>query len=108
MPRRKTGDGCGLLLQKPDAFFQKVAAKHDWHLSQNYAVGMIFLNQNEELAEAARTVLNEELEREMLSVLGWREVPVDESVLGDLAKSGVPQIEQVFVNAQSGWGCARC
>ncbi len=99
----KTGDGCGLLLQKPDSFFQKVANQNNWQLSSNYAVGMIFLNQSTDLAEKARSILNEELEKEMLEVLGWREVPTDSSVLGELAKSGVPKIEQVFVNAPNGW-----
>ncbi len=55
------------------------------------------------MRKAAREVLNEELEKETLSVVGWREVPVDHSVLGELALTGVPQIEQVFVNAPAGW-----
>ncbi|MFT6899438.1 MAG: glutamate synthase (NADPH/NADH) large chain, partial [Paraglaciecola sp.] len=99
----KTGDGCGLLLQKPDAFFKTVATENGWKLSKKYGIGMIFLNQDETLAAQARAVLNEELERETLSVAGWRVVPTDHSVLGDLAASGVPQIEQVFVNAPPGW-----
>ena len=99
----KTGDGCGLLLQKPDAFFQAIAEENGWKLSKKYAVGMIFLSQNAELAQAAREVLNEELEKETLNVVGWREVPVNPDVLGELALTGVPQIEQVFVNAPAGW-----
>ncbi|BFT31297.1 glutamate synthase large subunit [Alteromonas sp. D210916BOD_24] len=99
----KTGDGCGLLLQKPDAFFHAIAEENGWKLSKKYGVGMIFLSQDPELAQKARNVLNEELEKETLSVVGWREVPVDHSVLGELALTGVPQIEQVFVNAPAGW-----
>ncbi|MDC8832554.1 glutamate synthase large subunit [Alteromonas gilva] len=99
----KTGDGCGLLLQKPDAFFRLIAEQHGWNLSKKYAVGMIFLNQDEKLAQAARDVVNEELEKETLEVVGWREVPVNHDVLGELALTGVPQIEQVFVNAPPGW-----
>ena len=99
----KTGDGCGLLLQKPDAFFHTIAAENGWKLSKKYGVGMIFLSQDQALAQTAREVLNEELEKETLSVVGWREVPVDRSVLGELALTGVPQIEQVFVNAPAGW-----
>ncbi|MET1218527.1 MAG: glutamate synthase large subunit [Glaciecola sp.] len=99
----KTGDGCGLLIAKPDTFFQAVAAENGWRLAQNYAVGMVFLSQDPVLAEQARSVLNEELAKETLNVLGWREVPVDKSVLGDLALTGVPQIEQVFVNPPNGW-----
>jgi glutamate synthase (NADPH/NADH) large chain len=99
----KTGDGCGLLLQKPDSFFKKVAEGQGWSLNKNYAVGMIFLSQDPIKAEASRKILNEELQKEMLSILGWRLVPVNPDVLGDLAKTGVPQIEQVFINAPSGW-----
>ncbi len=99
----KTGDGCGLLLQKPDAFFQAIARENDWKLSKKYGVGMIFLSRDEEKAQIARDILNEELEKETLGVVGWRQVPVDHSVLGELALTGVPQIEQVFVNAPPGW-----
>jgi glutamate synthase (NADPH/NADH) large chain len=98
-----TGDGCGLLLQKPDAFFQEIAQENGWKLGKKYGVGMIFLNQDEEKAEIARQALNEELTKETLAVVGWRKVPVDHSVLGKLAAEGVPQIEQVFVNAPPGW-----
>ena len=99
----KTGDGCGLLLSKPDTLFQSVAAEKGWKLASVYAVGMVFLSQDSELAQQGRDILVEEIEREMLVVLGWREVPVDHSVLGELAKTGVPQIEQLFVNAPNGW-----
>ena len=99
----KTGDGCGLLLQKPDSFFTEIARENSWKLSKEYGVGMIFLNQDEELAKRGREVLSEELLKETLTVVGWRVVPTDHSVLGDLAASGVPQIEQVFVNAPPGW-----
>ena len=99
----KTGDGCGLLLAKPDDFFRGIAEYKGWRLNNSYAVGMVFLNQDPILAEAARTVINEELEKETFDVVGWREVPVDKSVLGELALTGVPQIEQVFINAPNGW-----
>ncbi|MGS2721385.1 glutamate synthase large subunit [Paraglaciecola aestuariivivens] len=99
----KTGDGCGLLMQKPDEFFTAIAEQKGWKLSKNYGVGMVFLNQDTALAHTARQILTEELEQETLAVVGWRVVPTDESILGDLAKSCVPQIEQVFVNGPAGW-----
>lgn len=99
----KTGDGCGLLLQKPDRFFQIVAEESGWRLATNYAVGMIFLSQDEGEATASRAIVEEELTEETLSVLGWREVPIDTSVLGEIALSSLPRIEQVFVNAPAGW-----
>lgn len=81
----KTGDGCGLLLQKPDRFFRMVAEERGWRLAKNYSVGMMFLNQDEELAQAARRIVEEELQNETLSVLGWREVPTNPDVLGEIA-----------------------
>ena len=89
----KTGDGCGLLMQLPDSFFRAKAEECGWKLSKKYGVGMVFLNQDPVKAQMARDVLMEELRFETLEVLGWRTVPTDESVLGDLAKTGLPQIE---------------
>ncbi|PWC13032.1 glutamate synthase large subunit [Brenneria corticis] len=99
----KTGDGCGLLLQKPDRFFRLVAEERGWRLAKNYSVGMMFLNQDEDLARAARRIVEEELQNETLSVLGWREVPTNPDVLGEIALSSLPRIEQIFVNAPAGW-----
>ncbi|MBB3102911.1 glutamate synthase large subunit [Azomonas macrocytogenes] len=95
----KTGDGCGLLLQKPDAFLRVVAREcFNAELPAQYAVGMIFLNQDPAKAEAARNSLNREIAAQGLSLVGWREVPVDSSVLGRLALENLPRIEQVFLS----------
>ncbi len=50
----KTGDGCGLLLQKPDSFFREITKELGWRLGARYAVGMIFLNNNDEKAAHAK------------------------------------------------------
>ena len=99
----KTGDGCGLLMQKPDSFFRAIASEHDWHLGKNYAVGMVFLNADPVLAQTAKDVLSEELEKETLSIQGWRVVPTDASCLGPIAKKQLPGFEQIFVSAPEGW-----
>ncbi|NOU49600.1 glutamate synthase large subunit [Pseudoalteromonas sp. JBTF-M23] len=99
----KTGDGCGLLLQKPDSFFRAIADEQQWRLGKNYAVGMLFLNTDSELANAARKVIGEELEKETLTLVGFREVPTDPSMLGPIAKAQLPIFEQVFVSAPEGW-----
>jgi len=99
----KTGDGCGLLLQKPDRFYRIVAQERGWRLAKNYAVGMIFLSQDEEEARASRRIVEEELQNETLSIVGWREVPINADVLGEIALSSLPRIEQIFVNAPAGW-----
>ncbi|MDO2946800.1 glutamate synthase large subunit [Aeromonas simiae] len=99
----KTGDGCGLLLQKPDSFFRAIAQEQGWHLGRKYAVGMLFINPDPVLAAQTRAIIEEELEKETLSLVGWRKVPIDTNVLGDIAKASLPSIEQVFVNAPPGW-----
>lgn len=99
----KTGDGCGLLLQLPEPFFRDYAAAQGWHLSKKFAVGMVFLSRDEVRAQQQRDVLAQELMRETLSVEGWREVPTDAAVLGELAKASQPRIEQVIVSAPPGW-----
>ena len=99
----KTGDGCGLLLQKPDSFFRSIAEEQQWKLGKKYAVGMIFLNPDPIQAAHSKSILEEELARETLSLIGWRVVPTDTSILGEIAASNLPNIEQVFVNAPPGW-----
>ncbi len=99
----KTGDGCGLLMQLPIKFFEAVAAENDWHLSRKFAVGMLFLNQDDKLADEAKLLLERELEKETLSVAGWRKVPVNPDVLGPIGKASLPQIYQVLINAPIGW-----
>ncbi|MFQ3267313.1 MAG: glutamate synthase (NADPH/NADH) large chain, partial [Colwellia sp.] len=99
----KTGDGCGLLLQKPDSFFRAVAADNNWKLGKKYAVGMIFLSPDPIEAALAKKVLEEELANESLTLIGWRTVPTDTSVLGEIAIGNLPKIEQVFVDAPPGW-----
>ncbi|TLX47713.1 glutamate synthase large subunit [Pseudoalteromonas phenolica] len=99
----KTGDGCGLLLQKPDSFFRAIATENGWHLGKNYAVGMLFLNADETLASQARKVINEELEKETLTLVGWRVVPTEPGMLGPIALKQLPKFEQVFVSAPEGW-----
>jgi len=97
----KTGDGCGLLLQKPDAFLRAKAQEHfNAELPGQYAVGMLFLSQDAGKAQAARERVNAEVAAQGLSLVGWREVPVDTSVLGPLALERLPRIEQVFVGGE--------
>ena len=68
----KTGDGCGLLLKKPDSFLKTAASDLGFNLSELYAVGMVFLNTDDKLAESARKQLEAELGKEGLTIAGWR------------------------------------
>ena len=99
----KTGDGCGLLIQKPEAFFRAVAEESGWHLGKKFGVGVIFLSQDPIKAARARKIIEKEIEQETLETVGWRVVPTNPDILGEIASASLPQIEQVFVNAQSGW-----
>ncbi|WP_104401255.1 glutamate synthase large subunit [Vibrio penaeicida] len=99
----KTGDGCGLLLQKPDTYLRIIAQEQGWNLGKQYAVGMVFFSQDPEKAKEAKRLINEELARETLTVVGWRDVPINTDVLGPIANASVPNIEQVFISAPAGW-----
>ena len=97
----KTGDGCGLLIQKPDLFLRAIAKEtFGVDLPGQYAVGMVFFNQDNARAEVARANMNREIEAAGLQLVGWRKVPVDTSVLGQLALERLPQIEQVFIGGE--------
>src|SRR5512147_182308 len=95
----KTGDGCGLLMKKPEGFLRAVAAELGFKLGTQFAVGMVFLNKDAKLADSARKTLVAELEKEGLKVAGWRVVPTDASACGSEALKSLPVIEQIFVNA---------
>ncbi|WP_394494087.1 glutamate synthase large subunit [Shewanella sp. ENK2] len=99
----RTGDGCGLLMSMPKDFFAAVAIENDWHLSRKFAVGMLFLSQDPVKAEASKAILEKELQRETLSVAGWRKVPVNPDVLGEIGRKSLPEIYQVLINAPVGW-----
>ena len=95
----KSGDGCGLLLRKPDSYLRAIAKENGWELTENYAVGMVFLSTNDKQATTARDILSKALTDQSLDVLGWRGVPTDSSACGEEALASMPGIEQVFVNA---------
>ncbi|HEY0634988.1 MAG TPA: glutamate synthase large subunit, partial [Gammaproteobacteria bacterium] len=102
----KTGDGCGLLLKKPDTFLRAVADEQGFSLAEQYAVGMVFLNTNEALADKARAQRHKDLMTEGLTVAGWRVVPTNPDACGAEALKTLPQFEQVFVNAPAGMDAA--
>ncbi|MCG6873124.1 MAG: glutamate synthase large subunit [Gammaproteobacteria bacterium] len=98
----KTGDGCGILLGKPDAFLRAAADEAGVRLGDAYAAGMVFLNPDPDAAARARAVLEEETTRVGLALAGWREVPVDPRACGAESLKSRPRIEQLFVNAPAG------
>ncbi|MDH5879333.1 glutamate synthase large subunit [Vibrio cyclitrophicus] len=99
----KTGDGCGLLLQKPDSYLRIIAEENNFKLGKQYAVGMVFFSQDPIKAQSAQDIVNKELAHETLTIAGWRVVPTNTDVLGPIAKDSVPNIQQVFISAPAGW-----
>jgi glutamate synthase (NADPH/NADH) large chain len=97
----KTGDGCGLLLKKPEKFLKAIARDAKIKLSPRFASGLVFLNQDPALAALARTELKGQLEREGLVLAGWRALPTNPEACGPEALKTLPHIEQLFVNCRS-------
>ena len=97
----KTGDGCGLLLQMPDSFMRAEAQAHfAKDLGRHYAVGMIFMGAEAAAQSASKTALESALAANELDVIGWREVPLNPEVCGEIALDQLPHIEQVFIDAE--------
>ena len=97
-----TGDGCGLLIRKPDAFLRALASEAGIAVGERYAAGIVFLPHDGEAAQRCRALLAEELQRAGVALQGWRVLPTDDSVCGQLAKDTLPHMEQVFVDAGDG------
>jgi glutamate synthase (NADPH/NADH) large chain len=96
----KTGDGCGLMLKKPEKFLKAIARDARIRLSPRFASGLLFLNRDSALAIQAKAELKAQLEREGLIVAGFRVVPTDPNACGPEALKTLPHIEQVFVNCR--------
>ena len=96
-----SGDGAGLMTAIPwellDSWFAEKGIVPP--AQKNCGVGMLFLSQDEQQATIARQVVEEMLRSNGLTLLGWRKVPVDASVLGPQARENQPQIEQVIVTS---------
>ncbi len=99
----KTGDGAGVTTQLPQAFFAKVLDQ--LHASAvapgELAVGMIFLPREAVRAEQAQRIIEEEIQRAKIALIGWRNVPTRPEVLGEQAAASLPRIRQVLVSRPS-------
>ncbi|HET7756194.1 MAG TPA: glutamate synthase large subunit [Steroidobacteraceae bacterium] len=94
----KTGDGCGLLLKRPEGFLRALAAEAGLKLAGRFASGLVFLAREARAAERSRTTLGQEIARQGLEVAGWRVVPLDPQACGPEALKTLPTIEQLYVN----------
>ncbi len=96
-----TGDGAGILTQIPDAFFRAVVP-FTLPAAGAYAAGMAFLPADEEARAVAVRLIEEIAGEEGLTVLGWRETPVDRTLPGPSARAVMPHFAQLFVASPEG------
>jgi glutamate synthase (ferredoxin) len=98
-----TGDGAGILMQMPDSFLRSVCTPLGIELPDpfTYAVGMVFTSQKATERNAARHILEKIIAEEGVELLGWRNVPTNNSSLGNTAWEGEPMVRQLFLKRPS-------
>src|SRR5688572_23012633 len=100
-----TGDGAGILIQTPDAFFRKVVP-FTLPAAGAYGAGLVFLPRDERDRDAIVAVIERIVAEEGQTLLGWRDVPVDNTLLGDSAKATQPVFKHLFIEARGVEGLA--
>ena len=97
----ETGDGAGILLQMPHAFFRRETNRLGFPLPPDghYGVGMVFLPPQPAAAAKAQSLIADVITAEGLEPLGWRDVPVNPAKIGRDARRRSPLIRQIFVGA---------
>ena len=100
------GDGAGILLQIPDQFLRDEMGWGEIQLppAGEYGVGMLFLPRDAAARAACEKIIEEKIADEGQQLLGWRDVPVDSSGLGESVKKVEPVVRQVFIGR--GRNCA--
>ena len=93
----RTGDGAGILFDIPHDFFKKVCA-FDLPEPREYSAGMVFLPKSSNQIIFCQKTFETAIKDQNLEILGWRDVPVDVSKLGQIAAEKEPTIKQVFVS----------
>jgi glutamate synthase (NADPH/NADH) large chain len=94
-----TGDGAGLMVQIPDAFFKKTCQEMNLPESGRYGVGMMFFSNDDAERLQIEEQLNNFIKAEGQQILGWRNVPVNAEEIGPVAKMSCPVVRQVFIGA---------
>ncbi len=97
------GDGAGILLQLPDAFFRAVSGV-ELRAAGEYGVGMLFLPRDAKARAACEAAIADKIVAEGQVLLGWRDVPVNSAILGESVKLVEPTVRQVFIGR--GVNCA--
>ncbi len=94
-----SGDGAGILVQIPHEFFLEECSNQEINIKEpgHYGVGMMFLPKNEQTIEAIKLIVDRCAKQLNFPLLGYREVPVDNTVIGETAKAVEPSVWQIFV-----------
>ncbi len=95
----ETADGAGILLQLPHRFFKREGLRLGFEMPRRrcYGVGQVFLPQDPAARAACEAVFEEVAEEEHQRVIGWRDVPIDESQMGWLARESAPVLRQIYI-----------
>ena len=99
-----TGDGAGILMQMPDRFLRQEAARIGINLppERGYGAGLVFLPRDQAVRERVETLFEEIVIEEGQLVLGWRDVPTDDRLLGPSAVTVEPVFKQIFIGRAPG------
>lgn len=94
-----TGDGAGILIQIPHEFFFSECSKLGIHLPSygHYGAGLVFFPRDPKVREECRTVLNRQIKKMKMTLLGYRILPVNNSDLGETSQKAEPLMEQIFI-----------
>jgi glutamate synthase (NADPH) large chain len=95
----KTGDGAGLMVQIPDAFFKLNCPELNLPEKGVYGVGQLFLTENDNNFLIIEQKMNEFIASEGQQLIGWRTAPTNKENLSDIAKSTAPVVRQVFIKS---------
>ncbi len=95
----ETGDGAGILLQVPHRFFKREGQRLGLEMPRrrHYGVAQCFLPADEGARKACQSLLEAVVEEEGQRVLGWRDVPVDASAIGTVARTTLPVMRQLLI-----------
>ncbi|HLG57335.1 MAG TPA: glutamate synthase large subunit [Vicinamibacterales bacterium] len=95
-----TGDGAGILIQTPDGFLRK-AVSFALPPAGAYGAGLVFLPHDESDRDRIKDLIARITEEEGQTLLGWRDVPTDNRLVGDSARATQPVFEQVFIGVRA-------
>ena len=93
----RTGDGAGLLIQIPHTFLKQNITAFELPEEEEYGTGLVFMMKDEEQQNTCKALFEKIIVEEGQTFLGWREVLVNREVLGRIAASNEPHIEQIFI-----------